>query len=134
MKVMAVDYGTKRLGVALGADREMLFSKTITAASTEQAVAVLREFIDRESVETLVFGLPIRLDGSERGEAKTVRRFARGVATGKRLPVVFVDERLTSEEAQSMLREQGLSEKEMRGKIDQKVAELLLAQYYRQRG
>lgn len=133
MIVMAVDYGTKRLGVALGADGALLFSKTITAPSSRGAIAALRELIDQELVETLVLGLPLRLDGSEREEAREVRRFATQLAAKKHLPVVFVDERLTSEEAQSILREQGLSGKDMRGKIDQQVAELLLAQYYRKR-
>ena len=134
MKILAVDYGTKRLGVAMGADREMLFSKTLEVSSEEQAIEELTRLINQEEIGTLIFGLPLRLDGSEREEARGVRRFAARVAEGKHLPVVFVDERLSSEEARSILREQEVTEKEMRGKIDKIVAELLLEQYYRQRG
>ena len=134
MKILAVDYGTKRLGVAMGADREMLFSKTLEVSSEEQATEELTRLINQEEIGTLVFGLPLRLDGSEKEEARHVRQFAAQVTEGKHLPVVFIDERLSSEEARSILREQEVTEKEMRGKIDKIVAELLLEQYYRQRG
>lgn len=131
---MAVDFGTKRVGVAIGADGELLFSKTFDFSSQDHGFAELTRLMEQEEIGTLVFGLPLRMSGKEKEEARRVRRFAARLAEGRHIPVAFIDERLTTTEAQSILRERGLTDKEMRAQTDRVVAELLLGQYYRQRG
>jgi len=134
MRALVVDYGIRRMGVALGSEGKLLFSKMIPVRSEKGALAELTRLVDEEGIDTLVFGLPLRLDGAERAEARDVRRFAGLVAEGKHLAVVFVDERLSSQEAESLLRGKGMSEREMRDQIDRTVAELLLEQYFREKG
>jgi putative Holliday junction resolvase len=133
MKVVTVDYGKKRLGVAVGFNGTILFTKTLFALNKKQALADLIKFVRKEEAKEVVFGLPLRLDGGEKEEAIEVRRFANQLSRSLKLPVSFIDERLTSFEAKQILREQGLSEKEMRGVIDEAVARLLLTQYYQKK-
>lgn len=134
MKVAAIDYGTKRIGLAVGEDGQLLFSKMLEIDPETQAIVTLSEVLDRESIGTIVIGLPRRLDGSEKEEAQRVRQFAGQLSKGRHIPVIFLDERLTSTEARQILLEEGVAEKDMRHLVDQKVAELLLAQHFRERG
>lgn len=130
MNVLAVDWGTKRWGLALGAEGHVVRSQTLTVKNKSQAFEELIKIIETESVGTLVLGLPRRLDGSEKNEAKVVRDFAAQITSRLPIPIVLIDERLTSEEAKSILKEGGLTEKKMRSVIDAQVARILLEQYF----
>ena len=132
MRVAAVDYGTRRLGVAIGEDGRVVAARTLSVHSQDQAYEALAALVRNESVETVVFGLPLRLDGTEREEARRIREFAVGLSKLVRVPVVFVDERLTTKEAALRLAEQGLSRQQARKLLDREVATILLEQYFRE--
>lgn len=132
MKALSIDYGTRRIGVALGVDSLLVFSRTITVGSPHDAQEKLLDLVKREFVETIVVGLPLRLDGTEKSEAAHARSFALGISRQTGRPVVFIDERLTSVEAADILRKEGLAEPEIRQRVDAKTAELLLEQYWRE--
>ena len=76
--------------------------------------------------ELLLCGLPYTMAGEEGPQAQSIRQFAAQVAKHSGLPVEFTDERLSSSQAKRSLREKGLSEKEMRGKVDMIAASLFL--------
>lgn len=133
MNVLSVDYGTKRLGLAFGSDGRLSFSKTLTVTGDDDAVERLVQLARKEGIEVFILGLPLRLDGKEKQEAARVRDIAGRISKAARIPVVFIDERLTSKEAELLLREQGVAERELRSKVDALVAKLLLEQYYRER-
>lgn len=132
MKVLAVDFGTRRLGVALGHDKLISWARTLTVKSESEALSILNQLVRDESINVLVFGLPLRLNGSEKDEAVKVRNFAATISKTTGCPAVFIDERLTSEEAKTLLIDQGISEREVQHHIDATVAKLLLEQYYRE--
>lgn len=76
--------------------------------------------------ELLLCGLPVSLDGEEGHQAAHIRDVAEAVSQACSLPLEFADERLSSQQAKRSLREKGLSEKDMRGKIDMISASIFL--------
>jgi putative Holliday junction resolvase len=131
MRILAVDPGTRRIGLALSDEGGSIASPHSTVERTSKADAIARVAkVAREvGAARIVVGLPLRLDGSEGPEARRAR--ALGGAIGERagLPVDFVDERFTSAEAERALDAMGVSAKDRRGKVDQAAATLLLQGY-----
>lgn len=128
MRVMGLDIGKKRIGVAV--------ANTTTGIATPLRVMDAHEVLDNARAwrmlvednepELLVCGLPKTMRGSVGRQATHIREQAERIAQACELPVEFVDERLSSAEARRLLREQGLSERDMRGKIDSVAASLFL--------
>ena len=85
-----------------------------------------RRVLEDWEPELLLFGRPLTLAGEEGPQAERITKEAQSVAETCGLPLEFVDERLSSAEAKRILREQGLSERAMRGKIDMVAASLFL--------
>ena len=131
MRVLAVDPGSKRVGLALsdplGITANPLPSLPAEPAATlaERIAGVARE---REA-DRVVVGLPRRLDGSEGPEAAAARRLADAVRAASRLPVSLYDERLTSAAAERALIAQGVRRARRRELSDQVAASLILRSY-----
>lgn len=128
MRVMGLDIGEKRIGVAI--------ADTATGIATPLCVMDAHDVLDNarpwrvlvqdHEPEMLVCGLPKTLRGTTGRQARHIREQAERIARASGLPHEFADERLSSSEAKRVLREQGLSEREMRGKIDSVAASLFL--------
>lgn len=128
MRVLGLDIGEKRIGVAV--------ADTSTGVSSPLRVLDAREVVDNGRAwrmvledyepEALVCGLPQTMQGASGKQAQRVRDIAERIARASALPLEFADERLSSAEAKRLLREQGLSEREMRGKVDSVAASLFL--------
>lgn len=125
---MALDIGEKRVGVAVSDPDERVASPVCVLAADE-VLANGRSFrivlADWEP-ELFLCGLPMTLSGEEGPQAERVRGFAEAVAKRIGIPLEFADERLSSAEAKRSLREKGLSEKAMRGKVDMIAASIFL--------
>ena len=125
---MALDIGEKRVGVAISDPDERVASPVCVLAADE-VLANGRSFrivlADWEP-ELFLCGLPMTLSGEEGTQAERVRGFAEAVAKRIGIPLEFADERLSSAEAKRSLREKGLSEKAMRGKVDMIAASIFL--------
>jgi putative Holliday junction resolvase len=131
MKVLALDIGEKRVGIATG-DTEAKIAipiSTISAAELMAGGPAFRRLLEDHEPELLVVGLPLSLDGGEHQQARRVRQAAERIGEMCGLPVVYQDERLSSAEARRSLRETGWTEREMRGKIDMVAASLILRAY-----
>ena len=107
MRVMALDIGEVRVGVAVSDPGERVASP--------------------------VCGLPRTLAGEEGPQAARIRKVAAAISAACGIPHVFADERLSSAEAKRSLREKGLSEREMRGKVDMIAASLFLQSWLDER-
>lgn len=131
MRVLAVDPGSKRVGLALsdplGITANPLPSLPAepleTLAERVAAVALARE------AERLVVGLPRRMDGSEGPEAAAARRLAGALRASAKLPVSLYDERLTSAQAERALLAGDVSRADRRRLSDQVAAALILRSY-----
>lgn len=125
---MALDIGEVRVGIAISDPGERVASPVTVLPSAEVkacAKPFMRVLEDWEP-ELLVSGLPYTLSGEEGPQAARIRAFAAEVSKRAGIPVEFSDERLSSTEAKRSLREKGMSEREMRGKIDMIAASIFL--------
>ncbi|HEY9666516.1 MAG TPA: Holliday junction resolvase RuvX [Coleofasciculaceae cyanobacterium] len=131
ISALGLDVGSKRIGVA-GCDGLGLLATgltTIEYRSFERVVAQLRELIAERQVQVLVIGLPYSMDGTIGPQAKQVQKFASRLAKALQLPVEYVDERLTSYEAEELLKAQKRSPSRNKGLIDRKAAAIILQQW-----
>lgn len=137
MKISALglDVGHKRLGVA-GCDGTGLIATgltTIKRTSFQQDVAKLKQIIVDRQVEILVIGLPYCMDGRIGFQAKQVQKFAQKLAHALELPIEYVDERLTSVEAEAQLKTQKRFSPARKELIDSQAAAIILQQWLDER-
>ncbi len=128
MRVLALDIGEKRVGLAVS-DADARVATPLKVMDAREVLSCSRGFrmlLDDYEVELLLCGRPLTLAGEEGPQAQRIEAQARRVAQACALPLEFADERLSSAEAKRILREQGLSERDMRGKIDMIAASLFL--------
>jgi len=131
VSALGLDVGRKRLGLA-GCDGTGLIATeltTIERTSFEQDLAKLKPIIEEREIQILVIGLPYSMDGTLGFQAKQVQKFARKLARVLQLPIEYVDERLTSVEAQAQLRTQKGFSSRNKGAIDRRAAAIILQQW-----
>lgn len=128
MRALALDIGEVRVGVAVSDPAGRVASPVcvLPAAEVLAGARTFRRVLDDWEPEVLVCGRPMTLTGEEGPQAERVTAQARRIAESCGLPLEFADERLSSAEAKRILREQGLSERSMRGKVDMVAASLFL--------
>lgn len=128
MRVLGIDIGEKRIGVAVGdtATKVAFPVKVLPAAEVLAGARTWRMLLEDEEPELIVSGLPKSMDGASRAQAQRVRQAAQEIAQAAGLPLEFADERLSSAEAKRAMRDQGMSERDMRGKVDMVAACLFL--------
>ncbi len=121
---LGIDHGDARVGIAATDDFGILAHpvETIDRAKTEPVERIVQLAALRK-IRTLVVGLPVRMDGTEGVSAIKVRKFAKQLRERlPAIPVVFVDETLTTSSASAKLREAGKKAKDQKGLIDQAAA------------
>ena len=96
MKFLAIDYGSRRTGLAVCDPSQTICSPLAVLDSTRDLIAQITEFIKTENAEAVVIGLPLNMDDSEGPQAKSVRAFATDLAKSIEIQIHFQDERLTS--------------------------------------
>lgn len=103
-RILAVDYGRRRLGLAISDESGLLARPLETREATSRAVRIrlIREAIRRHRPARIVVGLPLRLDGTHGEMAEEAARFARRIEKETGLPVEMADERLTSWQAEEI--------------------------------
>lgn len=131
MRVMAIDYGDQRIGLAVSDLTGVLTGEawTMQEWNMERASKRIAEEAARREVGTLVLGLPKNMDGSEGARAEKSRAFAALLEADSGLPVVLWDERRSSIEAHAILHATGKKEKVHRKTVDAVAASLILQGY-----
>jgi len=130
--VLGFDFGLARIGVAVGeTELGMAQPLTVIAAGDDDArFAAIGKLIDEWQPASAVVGLPTHSDGTEHDMSARCRRFANQINGRFRLPVELVDERLTSLEAESMLREAGHGWKKRKQHLDAVAAQRILQTWF----
>jgi len=131
MPVLALDYGTKRIGVALS-DATLTLARPLPfldAASPAKIAPLLKALAAREQVDRVVVGLPRNLDGSYGPAAEAVRAFVAALEKLLPLPIETLDERLSTVQASRQLREAGHDSRDQRSRIDSAAAAVILQAY-----
>ena len=131
MRVMAIDYGDQRIGLAVSDPTGLLCGEawTMQEWNMERASQRIAEEAARREVSTLVLGLPKHMDGSEGARAEKSRAFAALLEADSGLEVVLWDERRSSIEAHAILHAAGKKEKLHRKTVDAVAASLILQGY-----
>jgi putative holliday junction resolvase len=135
ISALGLDIGRRRIGVA-GCDGTGLIATgitTITRTSFEQLIIDLQAICRDRQVEILVAGLPYNMDGSLGTQAKQVQKVARAIAKALNLPLEYVDERLTSYQAEQLMVAQKIPLSQNKALIDRKAAALILQQWLDER-
>ncbi len=130
MKILAIDYGSKRIGLALTDEKAMLARGFKTLENNSDLLNKLMEIIKENDVRTVVLGNPKNMDGSLSNQSREVLRFSKLLAQKiSPLEVILFDELLSTEEANeimSFLKTKKKKRKEIR---DQIAAEIILRRY-----
>jgi putative holliday junction resolvase len=129
MKVLALDYGTKRIGAALS-DETLTLARPlpfIDAVSAKKVTAEVKKRVEGEKVTLILVGLPRNMDGSHGPATEAVRAFVENLAGAiPDVKIETVDERLSTVQAGRMLQEGGHDTRAQRSKIDSAAAAILL--------
>jgi putative Holliday junction resolvase len=126
MRYLAIDYGTKRTGLAVCDAGEMIASPLGVLHGRKDLIREIGQIIAAENIEAVVLGLPLNMDGSEGPQAKQVFAFAEQLKPHLQIPIHFQDERLSSFGAEQKLREIGLSRAKKRERLDALAAAEIL--------
>lgn len=128
MRIMALDIGETRVGVAVSDPGERVASPVVVLPANEvmTCAKTFRLLLEDWEPELFLCGLPYTLSGAEGPQAARIRAAAKAITEACGIPHQFADERLSSQEAKRSLREKGMTEKAMRGKIDMIAASLFL--------
>ena len=131
--MLAFDFGTRRIGVAVGNTLTRVAHPLSTIeAGLSMRMAAIGALIAEWQAEQLVVGLPVHADGTPHAMTRNARRFAADLAERFKLPVALVDERWTTETAQDELRAEHRG-REGRAMRDQVAAQLILQAYFDER-
>ncbi len=133
-RVLGIDFGERRVGLALSDPSATIAQPlpTITRRMGKRPpIAAITEIIQQQEVAEVVVGLPLNLAGDETEWTRTVREFGNRLQERAGIPVEFLDERLTSVQAERAVRGSGLkrSDREQKHRIDAAAAVLLLQTY-----
>lgn len=136
IRIMALDYGTKKIGVAFSDPTGGFVSETVTirSKSEKEALQKISDMAEELNVGRILLGYPLLEDGSAGEMARTVQKFKLKLEKQLDQQIVLVDERFTSEEAEEYLHAQGKKIKGNRDKLDAISAAILLTDYLRETG
>ena len=130
-RILALDYGTKRIGVALSDEMGWTAQplETYERRTLDQDIAHIQDLVRTHEVGRVVLGLPLRLGGEEGPAVQAVHQFLEPLAEALPVPVVTWDERLTTVEAEELLIAADVSRKKRKGTVDRIAAAFLLQSY-----
>jgi putative Holliday junction resolvase len=131
-RVLAIDFGTKRMGIAISDEGRMLATARGTIPNDAQTISNIRDLIAKENIRTAILGIPMTLANTESDMTKQVRAFEtklRAAIPGTE--IITRDERLTSVMAGSNVASRGMkkSRREQKGLHDEEAARIILQEY-----
>jgi putative Holliday junction resolvase len=131
LRILGVDYGEKRIGLAVSDELGLTAQglPTLIRKTRKNDLEILRRCILDYSVQKIVIGYPLRINGSEGIQCEKVNRFARWLTETCLLPVMKWPETLTTKEAEDILRTAGVRWRKRKEKVDQLAACLILQNY-----
>lgn len=130
-RILSIDYGQKRTGIAVTDELQLIASGLTTIPSTT-AISFLKDYFEKENVEAVLIGEPKQMNGEASQSAHLIEGFVKQfVKTFPQLSVIRVDERFTSKMAFQTMIDSGLSKKQRQNKslIDEISATIMLQDY-----
>lgn len=131
MRILSIDYGERRTGLAITDDLGITAQglDTIIAGSEEEILKRVAEIVKMYGVGKILLGLPLNMDGSESEKSRKVRAFGEALAGGTSLPVIYWDERMTTMQAKRVMTELEIKTFGKKHMVDRISATLMLQEY-----
>lgn len=131
MRYLCLDPGRKRIGVAVSDETGLIATPlaTIQVGDRQQVFKQILRYIEEEQAGKLIIGLPLHMNGDEGIEAGRAREFARQLGKLTNIPIDFMDERLTSVEAERLMQEAGVRRDKRKANLDARAAAIILQTY-----
>jgi len=133
MRYLAIDYGTKRTGLAICDRAETIASPLTVIQGKKELLKKIAEVVEAENVEAVVLGLPLNMTGSESSQTKLVLKFAGQLKDHLHIPVHLQDERLSSFSAEEKLASANFTRGKMRKRLDAVAAAEILEAFLEQK-
>lgn len=134
MRWMALDHGTKKIGIAFSDELEILSSPfEVWPQEGEATLTKLAKLARAEGVQALLVGLPLHKDGTESETAPLARVFGEDLARRIGLPLRFLNEHLSSAEASRLLAQRGVKPQDRKAKLDAAAAAVMLQELLEER-
>jgi putative Holliday junction resolvase len=131
MRILALDHGTKRIGVAVSDELKMIAQplEFVPAEPFADFLARLKEILREKEVELILIGMPRNMDGSYGPAALKVQEFMAALRGAITIPIKAWDERLTSVQANRLLIQGNVRREDRKQKVDKMAAAILLQSY-----
>lgn len=131
MRILALDVGDKRIGVAISDELEIAAHSLTTIQRSDQNrdIASIRQIIEEYNVEEIVVGMPVMMNGTMGIQGEKVSKFTEELKSEVTVPVIFMDERLSTRFVEKILIDADVSRKK-RGKVIDKLAAVVILQDY----
>jgi putative Holliday junction resolvase len=131
MRILALDHGTRRIGVAVSDEMQMIASplEYIPAEPFADFLVRLKEILREKEVELIIIGMPRNMDGSYGPAALKVQEFIAVLKDAITIPIKSLDERLTTVQAQKYLIQGNVRREKRKEKVDKTAAAILLQSY-----
>lgn len=131
MRILGLDVGDRRIGLAISDPNGQVAVplRTLKRAAQDGAVEAIAALVAEENVEAIVVGLPLRLDGSAGSQAESVKEFVRKLLPAVNVPVTLWDERLSTVQAEQLLRRGGPGSRKGKAEQDALAAAIILQGY-----
>ncbi|MDR1594652.1 MAG: Holliday junction resolvase RuvX [Prevotellaceae bacterium] len=129
-RIMSIDYGRKRVGIAV-TDPLKIIATALDTVHSNKVLEYIEKYIQKESVELFVVGLPKNLDNTDAEAMADVKPFAKKLEAKFGIPIVWVDERFTSKLAMRAMIDSGVkkSQRRIKENIDKVSAVIILQSY-----
>jgi len=133
MRYLAIDYGSKRTGLAICDPSETIVSPLAVIEGQKELPKRVLDVVETESVEAIVLGLPFNMDDSTGPQAKLVIQFAEQLKTQLDIPIHFQDERLSTFGAEEKLASAEFTRKKKKKRLDAVAAAQILEAFLEQK-
>jgi len=133
MRYLAIDYGTKRTGLAICDSGETIASPLTVIQGQKELLKKIAEVVENENVEAVVLGLPLNMTGTESAQTRLVFKFAEQLKDYLHIPVHFQDERLSSFSAEEKLTSAKFTRGKKRKRLDAVAAAEILEAFLEQK-
>lgn len=128
-RVAAIDFGLKRIGIAVSDNNRKVALPVGIVEGGKKAIQNIKAALPLKEVDLILIGLPLELSGKKGTMAQMVEEFAKAIEEALGIPILLVDERLSSKGAEVYMKEISLNRKSRSEKIDMIAATLLLQTY-----
>ena len=131
MRILGLDVGDRRIGLAISDPNGQVAVplRTLHRTAQDGAVDAIAALVAEENVVAIVVGLPLRLDGTAGSQAESVEEFVRQLLPAVNVPVTLWDERLSTVQAEQLLRRDGLPSRKGKAEQDSLAAAIILQGY-----